>query len=105
MSSTLLADPLRSLDSALFKGVYQEIGPALSHNAAFIKIYNGTNQSVFISIDGSIDHDFLDVKEHLIIECNSEINPISAGTQFYGKGEASEGNDGLIYLSVYYNVP
>ncbi|MDP1614453.1 MAG: hypothetical protein Q8L68_01510 [Methylococcales bacterium] len=104
MSTNLIPDSLRILDSAAFTGSYQEIGSPLSFAANVIKIYNGANQPVQISIDGSTDHLYVDQLREFSIESTAS-NPISAGTQFFANGFPGEGNEGIIYLMAFYSSP
>ena len=99
----LRLESLRSIDSATFTGSYQAIGSSLSNVSVKIVINNATDQPVFISVDGSTDHEYLAVGEVRVIDANSTIEGFPAGTQFYAKGFPGPHNEGFVYLADYYN--
>ena len=99
---TLNIEPLTSIDSINFTEKYQEIGKPLPKDAVKIRIQNLTNQSIYISTDGFTDHEYLDINQILVIDSNTSIPSFASGTQFYVKALPGEGNEGLVFFSVYF---
>lgn len=102
--TSLKANPLLSYDTAdLNDFSYHPIGSPLPNDVVYIRIYNGSNQALWISWDGTDDHEYIDSEKFSIIASNSSVNAIATGTQFYIRGYPGSGNDGSIYISTYYN--
>lgn len=104
LSTVLIPDPLRSIDSATFTGNYQAIGTPLSRGARIVKFTNASNVPATVSWDGIIDADYLPANSFLLIDVsgareNAQFIEIQSGTQFYIKGSAGSG---LFYISIYY---
>ncbi len=96
----LVSEPLRTLDANTFNGSYNPIGTPLAYDALLIKIYNGTNQGVLISMDGVNNTAFIDSGQVWDLVCSPGANAIQAGTQLYISGLSDLYNQGLVYLSV-----
>jgi hypothetical protein len=104
LSTVLLPDPLRSIDSATFTGDYQAVGTPLSNGARIIKFMNVTSVDVTLSWDGVTDNEFLPPNSFVLLDVsgnreNSQYLEVKMGTQFYVKGASGSGN---FYISCYY---
>lgn len=104
LSTVILPDPLRSIDSASFTGSYQALGVPLTHGARIIKFTNASSVPTTISWDGVHDNEYLPANSFVLIDVsgareNSQFLEVQSGTQFYIKGSSGTG---LFYLSVYY---
>lgn len=89
----------KTINSASLTGTYQAIGTPLEHPAYDLKILNGSNNVVDISIDGVNDHGAVLPNSPLPLDsCKvglPTVQFVPAGTQFYAKGTAGTG---LIYI-------
>lgn len=100
----ILPDPLRSINSAAFTGVYQAIGAPLDRPIRYFSFANHSNVAITISWDGVHDHDFLlaDSQNFLpitFLQSNVQGSQgiyVAKGTQFYVKGAAGVGS---VYLT------
>lgn len=104
LSTVLLPDTLRSIDSATFTGSYQAVGTALTKGARIIKFTNNSTVGVTLSWDGINDADYIPLNSFLLLDVsgareNSQFMEIQSGTQFFVKGSAGTGS---VYISVYY---
>lgn len=104
LSTVLLPDPLRSINSATFTGSYQALGTPLTNGARIIKFTNASSVAATISWNGVDDHEYLPANSFVLIDVsgareNAQFLEVQSGTQFYIKGSAGSG---LFYLSVYY---
>lgn len=104
LSTVLLPDAIRSIDSATFTGNYQTVGTVLTRGARIIKFTNLSNVTVTLSWDGVNDHEILPTNSFVLIDVsgakeNAQFLEVQMGTQFYAKGSAGTGS---FYISVYY---
>jgi hypothetical protein len=104
LSTVLLPDPIRSIDSATFTGSYQTVGIPLSHGARIVKFTNLSTVTVTLSWDGINAHEVLPANSFVLIDVsgakeNAQYIEIQIGTQFYALGSSGTG---LFYISVYY---
>ncbi len=104
LSTVILPDPIRSINSASFTGSYQTVGTPLTHGARIIKFTNLSGVTVTLSWDGVNDHEVMPANSFVLIDVsgareNSQFLEVQSGTQFYAKGSAGTG---LFYISVYY---
>jgi|SRR5690349_4981725 len=104
LSTVLLPDTIRSIDSASFTGNYQTVGTPLSHGARIVKFTNLSNVTATLSWDGVNDNEVLPANSFVLIDVsgareNSQYIEVQVGTQFYAKGSAGTGS---FYISVYY---
>lgn len=105
LSTVILPDVLRSIDSTTFNGTLQPVGGPLLHSARIIRFQNNTNMGCFISWDGINNHDYLPPGSFLLLDAasnkeNSEVFDVQQGTQFYVNGTAA--GTGAFYISNYY---
>jgi hypothetical protein len=104
LSTVILPDTLRSIDSATFTGSYQAVGTALTHGARIVKFTNLSGVTVTVSWDGVNDADILPANSFVLLDVsgakeNPQFLEVQSGTQFYVKGASSTG---LFYISIYY---
>lgn len=104
LSTTILPDTIRSIDTASLAGSYLPIGTALTHGGRILKFTNLSNVTVTISWDGINDNEILATNTSIILDVsaareNSNYLEVQNGTQFYAKSAAGVG---LFYISVYY---
>lgn len=104
LSTVLLPDTLRSIDSATFTGNYLAVGTPLLQGARIVKFTNATSVAVTISWDGINDAEYMPSNSFTLLDVsanreNSQYIEIRTGTQFYAKGASGTGN---FYISVYY---
>jgi hypothetical protein len=103
----LIPDTLRSAAGGSW-GTYQTLGTALAKAARIVKFTNNGTVDVFVSWDGTNNHEILPMGSFLLLDVASNKQLantlyIRAGTQFYVKsvsGAAGAASD-VIYLSVY----
>lgn len=98
-------EPLRSVDSATFTGVYVPLGTALAHPSIICKLVNNSTVLVTISLDGVTDIDVAPANSFWLYDEDTSGNPspeaIPEGTQFFVKGATGTG---LVYLVSQYIV-
>lgn len=104
LSTVILPDAIRSIDSAMFTGNYQTVGTPLGQPTRIIKVTNLSNVTVTFSWDGVNDHEVLPSNSFVLLDVagnkeNAGLFEIQKGTQFYAKGLAGAG---LLYVSTYY---
>ena len=104
LSTVILPDVLRSINSASFTGNYQAVGTPLPQSMRVVKFTNVSSVTVTISWDGVNDHEILPANSFVLIDIsgnreNSGTFEVQKGTQFYAKGSAGSG---LMYISCYY---
>ncbi len=104
LSTVLLPETLRSIDSATFTGSYQAVGTQLTHPVRIVKFTNLSTINCTISWDGLVDAEILPANGFVLLDITgarelSGIMDIQIGTQFYVKGSAGVG---LVYISCYY---
>lgn len=106
LSTVLIPDTLRSIDSATFTGNYQAVGAALSNGARIVKFTNNSSVQITISWDGINDNEILPANSFLLLDISANREntcylEIKVGTQFYAKGASGTGS---LYISVYYGT-
>lgn len=104
LSTVLLPDPIRSIDSATFTGNYQAVGTPLANGGRIVKFTNLANVTATLSWDGVNDVEVLPANSFVLIDVsasreNSQYIEIRKGTQFYVKGSSGSGS---FFISVYY---
>ena len=104
LSTVILPDTLRSIDSSTFTGSYQAVGTPLTNGARIIKFTNLSGAIVTLSWDGVNAHEVLPANSFVLIDIsaareNAQFLEVQQGTQFYVKASSSTG---LFYISCYY---
>lgn len=104
LSTVLLPDPVRSIDSSTFTGNYQSVGTPLANGARIVKFTNLSSVMVTLSWDGVHDNEILPANSFVLLDIsgareNAEFLEIQGNTQFYAKGSSGSG---LFIISVYY---
>lgn len=99
-------EPLRSIDSATFTGVYQNLGTPLAHPGYKVKLINNSTSLVTISNDGVNDKDVAPANSYWlydesIIGEKGQLPALPQGTQIQVKGAAGTGS---VYLIVQYII-
>lgn len=106
LSTKVLPDAIRSIDSATFTGSYQAVGTKLTYPTRIVKFTNNSTVLVTLSWDGTSDHEVLPAGSFVLLDVSSDretsnIFEIGANTQFYVKGSAGTGS---FYISTYYGA-
>jgi hypothetical protein len=106
LSTKVLPDTIRSIDSATFTGSYQAVGTKLTYPTRIIKFTNNSTVLATLSWDGTNDHEVLPAGSFVLLDVSSDketagIFEVGANTQFYVKGSAGTG---LFYISTYYGA-
>jgi hypothetical protein len=94
-------EPIRSFNSATFTGVYQAFGDPISHSPFLIKVVNNSDTDVFLSIDGTTDHDGCPAGGSFVYDLSANLSGgIGANIQWYIRGAAGAG---YVYLITMYS--
>jgi hypothetical protein len=111
MKNAIKVDELAIFDASLLTSSYEVINPlGFKGPAASIKIFNDTSLPIFISYDGVNDHDFLDLKDTLDLNYQTNSSP-NNNVSMFRKGTSVWVRDAsgskvvitdFIYLTVYY---
>lgn len=109
LSTRMLAEPLRSLAFGGITAAYAPIGSALAHPERIIKLYNGTDQDLFISFDGVSDNDILPTKAFLLIDvCANKTKDdgfyLGQDTVIWARQAAGAPSTGSVYITVFYGA-
>jgi hypothetical protein len=99
-------ETLRSIDSATFTGVYQNLGTPLVHPSYICKLVNNSTSLVTISIDGINDMDVAPASSFWLYDegkvgLSSALPALPEGTQIMVKGSAGTGS---VYLVSQYII-
>lgn len=99
-------ETLRSIDSATFTGVYQNLGTPLLHPGYIVKLVNNSTVLVTISIDGINDMDIAPAGSFWLYDegkvgGSSFMPALPQGTQIMVKGSAGTGS---VYLVSQYII-
>lgn len=105
-TSRIAWETLRSIDSATFTGVYQNLGTPLENPSYICKLVNNSTVLVTISIDGINDMDVAPASSFWLYDegkvgLNSGYPALPAGTQIMVKGSAGTGS---VYLVSQYII-
>lgn len=109
MATRAAFETLRSLAFGSISGAYATIGTPLLNPARLIKIVNTTNADMFISTDGTNNHDIIPASGFALYDLttnhptNSSGFFFAQGTQFYVK-QVSAPTSGTVYLTVIYGL-
>lgn len=106
LSTKILPDTIRSIDSSTFTGSYQAVGSQLTFPTRIVKFTNNSGVLVTVSWDGVHDHDVIPAGGFLLLDVSSDkessgIFEIAANTQFFVKASSSTG---FFYISTYYGA-
>lgn len=104
LSTVILPDTLRSIDTATLAGSYLPIGTVLTNGGRILRFTNLSNVTVTVSWDGINDNEILAAGTSFLLDVsaareNANYLEVQNGTQFYAKSAAGVG---LFYISVYY---
>ncbi len=99
-------ETLRSIDSATFTGLNQNLGTPLAHPGYIVKLVNVSNVLVTISVDGINDVDVAPANSFWLYDegkvgLNGGMPALPQGTQIQVRGSAGVG---LVYLVVQYII-
>lgn len=99
-------ETLKSIDSATFTGLYQNLGTPLEHPGYIVKLVNASTVLVTISIDGINDMDVAPANSFWLYDegkvgLNSAYPALPQGTQIMVRGAAGVG---LVYLVSQYLI-
>lgn len=99
-------EPLREIAFGSITGSYQAVGSAVSDNVRMIKITNGTNAPMYISLDGSTDHEKVPAAGYVLYDFSTnKIRDdgmfLPVGTVFYVKQDSAP-SSGNLWIAVVY---
>jgi len=99
-------DTLRSIAFGSVTGSYLPIGTAFGHIVRLMKIVNNTNADMFISFDGTNDHDYIPATSFALYDLTT--NGVTAtefvlkiGTQVYVKQNTAPTSGSVFITCVY----
>ena len=100
-------DSIRELAFGSISGTFAAIGSALTVHGRIIKITNGTNVPLYISLDGVNDQDKISANGFVLFDLSTnKIQDdglfISIGTVFYAREDTASPTSGSIWVSVIY---
>lgn len=103
----LRPETLRSLAFGSISASYATLGTPLENDARVVKFTNTSDADVFISWDGTNNHEILPANSFVLIDiaANKQLSSIcyiTAYTQFYVKQVSGAPTIGAVYLSVYW---
>ena len=86
---------------------YTALGTAITDHARLIRIVNGTNDEVYISLDGSNDHIRMAANSFYIIDlASNKVRDdgmfLALGTTFYQKKVSGAPSSGSLWIEVLY---
>lgn len=98
-------EALRTLAFGSISTSYAAIGTPLTAPCRIVKIFNGTNLMLRISLDGTTDHDAIPPSTGQVYDITGNREDdggffIATGTQFYAKTETGTPSSGNVYLTV-----
>jgi hypothetical protein len=106
----LFPEPMRSIAAGLIDDTYRTVGSAFQHPIYWIHLYNGTDQAVTFSWDGTDDHLFLPAGGFLVMDITTNHAQNAAGL-FFSIGQriwvreaTVTPTTGIITLSAFYAV-
>ena len=70
-SNALQANSLINFDASTLSGTYQLVGTVGDGGAVVFKVYNSGASLVFLSLDGTNDHDFVPPGSAYVIDCEA----------------------------------
>lgn len=101
------AQPLRSLAFGSIGTGYVAIGTAMANPIINYRIQNYTDQPLYISYDGSTDHDIVGAGGFVLFDASSnkgkgDVLALPQGTTVYARQVSVAPGSGSVYLSTYY---
>lgn len=107
-STRLRVEAARSLAFGSVAVGYTAVGTAFAHPINILYLFNSTNESVWISFDGVVDHVPLAAGSFLLLDITTnKANQIGMfvekGTQMYVKRLSGAPTSGAIYISSFYS--
>lgn len=106
-STRLRVEAARSLAFGSVGASYTAVGSAFLHPISILYILNSTNESVWISFDGVVDHAPIPAGSFLLLDLTTnKANAIGVfvekGTQMYTKRLSGAPTSGAVYISSFY---
>lgn len=106
-STRLRVEPARILAFGSIAANYTAVGTPFTHPIVLLYVLNGSNEAVWFSFDGIIDHVPLAPQSFLLLDVSSnKINPsglmIEKGTQMYVKQLSAAPTSGGVFISSFY---
>lgn len=101
-------DAIRSIAHGNIGSGYAAVGSATTAPARIIKIYNATNEDLYISFDGSTNHDIVQTATFQTYEfcTNSSLQggyfELANNTTIYTKEVGTGPSSGSLYVTVIY---
>lgn len=100
---------LRSLAFGSIGAAYVQIGASLANPISIFKIYNGTNQDVLFSTDGTNDKDVIPAGSFFVIDVTTNKSGEHAGlylrageSLFIKQGAAGAPTSGSVFITAIY---
>lgn len=102
----LIPDPIRELAFDDVTSSYVAVGSALDAPARIVRILSTLDQNVYISWDGSTDHQYLVAGSFILIDVTAnKVRDdglfIAQKLQFYAKAPGSLPTTGSVFIEVY----
>lgn len=106
-STRLRVEAARELAFGSVAASYTAIGTPFTHAIGILYLLNSTNESVWISFDGVVDHVPLASGSFLLLDVTTnKANPsgmyVEVGTQMYAKRLSGAPTSGSVYVSSFY---
>lgn len=101
-------EPIREVDNGDIAGIYTAIGTPFLHAIRMVRIVNTTNADVFISYDGSTDHDIVPQGGFVLYDYgtnkaeNAGILEQAKGTQPWVRLVSGAASSGSLFLIAIY---
>lgn len=107
-STRMRVEAARSLAFGSIAASYTAVGTPFEHPISIVYFFNSTNETVWLSFDGTIDHVPLAAGSFLLLDVTTnKINPsglmIEKGTQMYVKRLSGAPTSGSVYISSFYS--
>ena len=106
-STRMRVEAARSLAFGSIAAGYTAVGTPFTHPISIVYFFNSTNESVWISFDGSVDHVPLAAGSFFLLDVTTnKANQIGLfieiGTQIYTKQLSGAPTSGSVYVSSFY---
>lgn len=98
-------DAVREAAFGAIGGTYAAVGPALTDHGRLIRLVNGTNAQVYVSIDGIVNHIRMAANSFFILDFSAnKIKDdglfLSVGVTFYLKQVSGAPTSGAFWIEV-----